>query len=52
VKSRGTRVAGVPANEPPFGFVDEKGALKGKVREEFLELALKREINRSDRQRK
>jgi ABC-type amino acid transport substrate-binding protein len=29
VKARGKLVAGVPANEPPFGFVDEKGALKG-----------------------
>lgn len=29
VRARGKLVAGVPANEPPFGFVDEKGALKG-----------------------
>jgi putative glutamine transport system substrate-binding protein len=29
VKARGKLVAGVPASEPPFGFVDEKGALKG-----------------------
>jgi aspartate/glutamate/glutamine transport system substrate-binding protein len=29
VRARGKLIVGVPANEPPFGFVDEKGSLKG-----------------------
>jgi polar amino acid transport system substrate-binding protein len=29
VKARGKIVVGVPADEPPFGFVDEKGRLEG-----------------------
>jgi ABC-type amino acid transport substrate-binding protein len=29
VKARGKLIAGVPGNEPPFGFVDEKGTLQG-----------------------
>jgi ABC-type amino acid transport substrate-binding protein len=29
VRARGKLVAGVPANEPPFGFVDERGVQKG-----------------------
>jgi ABC-type amino acid transport substrate-binding protein len=29
VRARGKFTVGVPANEPPFGFVDEKEALKG-----------------------
>ena len=29
VRARGKFTAGVPANEPPFGFVDEKGVLNG-----------------------
>ncbi len=29
VRARGKLTAGVPANEPPFGFVDEKGVLNG-----------------------
>jgi putative glutamine transport system substrate-binding protein len=29
VRSKGKLIAGVPGNEPPFGYVDEKGTLKG-----------------------
>jgi putative glutamine transport system substrate-binding protein len=29
VRARGKLIAGVPANDPPFGFTDEKGSLKG-----------------------
>jgi ABC-type amino acid transport substrate-binding protein len=29
VRARGKLIAGVPENDPPFGFMDEKGRLKG-----------------------